>query len=263
MTEQLYICDKAKECGGEICTGLTPFTTMSAQWTVLHHYSPCKECNRGYTVKAIPVHEVGYSKGEFCPHDYHYSRYNAQVNSILCNNRCPRNQGRDEDRKVVYCSYPEKEKCMDKKYEVIKDFTKYDYVVAHSKMYKWDTFNESCSEFQKDMDRWINEVCVITVSCDNVPQGYSKNFYSHAVKFGFIREVEEEVFYKCGDRFKLLGDTYILAQVDRSKFALINLIDGNRKTDPVKVVSGTRITYNEFKQICGNNTPDQFTKIED
>lgn len=70
--------------------------------------------------------------------------------------------------------------------------------------------------------------------------------------------------YKIGTFFELIGgkmnsriyNTYILAQVEPSKVALISL-DGNRFNDPIEVNKVMNITQTEFDLICGNDTKSQ------
>jgi hypothetical protein len=70
--------------------------------------------------------------------------------------------------------------------------------------------------------------------------------------------------YKIGTFFELFGgqtknrtyNTYILAQVEASKVALISL-DGNRFNDPIEVNKVMNITQTEFDLICSNDTEGQ------
>lgn len=173
--------------------------------------------------------------------------------------------GKDRSRKVVYCTYEERE---DNKmqYEVIKDFTKEDYIVAHARMYGWKSFKESSAEFQTDMDKW--DCCSFDSTkgkiCDVQPHNiFSHNFWVHAVKFGFMKE--KEVFYKRGDKFILneKGEKYILAHVGMGKYALISLDDGNIKASSSHVENCCKITTAEFNKISGRHKAYDFTKIED
>ena len=80
--------------------------------------------------------------------------------------------------------------------------------------------------------------------------------------------------YKIGTFFELIGgqmnsriyNTYILAQVEASKVALISL-DGNRFNDPIEVNKVMNITQTEFDLICCNDTEGQedldFYKLND
>ena len=75
--------------------------------------------------------------------------------------------------------------------------------------------------------------------------------------------------YKIGTFFELIGgqmnsriyNTYILAQVEASKVALISL-DGNRFNDPIEVNNVMNITQTEFDLICSNELK-QYGPIED
>ena len=73
--------------------------------------------------------------------------------------------------------------------------------------------------------------------------------------------------YKIGTFFELIDgqmnifSTYILAQVETSKVALISL-DGNRFNDPIEVNNVMNITQTEFDLICSNELK-QYGPIED
>lgn len=66
--------------------------------------------------------------------------------------------------------------------------------------------------------------------------------------------------YSIGDRFSFYGDKYILSCVDVNEVNLINLQDGERWNDPVKVNEIRSITSTEFKQLTGDYN---FKKIEE
>lgn len=73
------------------------------------------------------------------------------------------------------------------------------------------------------------------------------------------RKLEKEFpllfqFYKPGQRFEIFlsGDgmnhVFILARVKQNSVALIDLVDGNRFSDPIDVVDSCQITHEEFKK---------------
>ena len=86
---------------------------------------------------------------------------------------------------------------------------------------------------------------------------WAPKFISH----GFIREVEPEVFYGTGDKFKnnYSGQKYILAMVGDEKVNLICLKDGYRWSGAVFIKNPEKITENEFKLLIGGG---DFTKID-
>jgi Lhr-like helicase len=59
-------------------------------------------------------------------------------------------------------------------------------------------------------------------------------------------------FYKRGQRFRIDGNTYILAQIDGNKISLINLTTGNRWADPFKTSDGLDIPYDELQKLIGS-----------
>lgn len=59
------------------------------------------------------------------------------------------------------------------------------------------------------------------------------------------------------------GDTYLLAQVDLGKVALIHTGEGNRYVKPVKLSKGSvvnDISPEDWTKVC-NNWPEKFTCI--
>ena len=62
--------------------------------------------------------------------------------------------------------------------------------------------------------------------------------------------------YSTGDRIKMQGGVYLLAQVDNSKVAAICLADdGNRWRNPLVVGDIHNLTGDELIQITGNPAP--------
>lgn len=94
-------------------------------------------------------------------------------------------------RGVKTLPHPKEEKKVEEKYNVVKEFTKYDYIVAHQKKYGWTSFKDSCSEFQEDMREWTQEYCIVQPG--DMPSGYSDDFYKHGAMFGFLEKVEPEI----------------------------------------------------------------------
>lgn len=76
--------------------------------------------------------------------------------------------------------------------------------------------------------------------------------------------------YEIGDRFTYTGthngelwtETYILAQVDAFKAALICLENGNRWQNPVSIEDPSKITEKEWKNISFCSEDESFTKVE-
>lgn len=71
---------------------------------------------------------------------------------------------------------------------------------------------------------------------------------------------EEPVTRRAGDRFKMMGEEYILATVGQDLVCLISLTDGNRFRPPVKVKDKRNITGSEWLEISG--TAYNFDKIK-
>ena len=77
-------------------------------------------------------------------------------------------------------------------YEVIKDFTKYDYIIAHQKHYGWDSFLKVSSTTKGDINEWGSAVFYEhSIFTENPGPNFSKEFYDNGVKFGFLREVSD------------------------------------------------------------------------
>jgi|GEM_PF-6706973 len=78
---------------------------------------------------------------------------------------------------------------------------------------------------------------------------------------GVLSEIFPEVFkegqlFKIGDIFSIesaqeLQEFYMLSQTEPYKVALVNLREGNRYKDPIKVKDVAHITLEELKQITG------------
>ncbi len=91
------------------------------------------------------------------------------------------------------------------------------------------------------------------------------------IEKGYIEEVEPEVFYKKGDRFKYLpkdgtgsmysGAEFIIAGINTNTLMLINLADGGRWTAETTVTDMTKITKAEFDRMCGTTGIGKFHKI--
>jgi hypothetical protein len=147
------------------------------------------------------------------------------------------------------------EEKMEKKYEAIKDFTKYDYIIAHQKKYTWTKFKDSSVEFQEDMDYWCNDSCLI-LNTKELPKGFSDNFYKHAVMFGFIKEVKEEVYYKKGDHFTKDGHEYLLYSYGFGSDGM-NLVDintGDKFDDSNFIIKNShKIPTSEFHAWAGKD----------
>ena len=84
----------------------------------------------------------------------------------------------------------------------------------------------------------------------------------------FPEVFEEGQFFKIGDIFSIesapeLQEFYILSQTEPYKVALINLREGNRYEDPIKVKDVAHITLEELKQITGiAGDPDDIPEEE-
>jgi hypothetical protein len=67
---------------------------------------------------------------------------------------------------------------------------------------------------------------------------------------------------KVGDKFKYTGFNwkYILARLSNNEVILININNGNRWSNAVKVVDSHKITESEWEKLTGGET---FTKISD
>lgn len=70
---------------------------------------------------------------------------------------------------------------------------------------------------------------------------------------------KEEKFYHIGQRLRGRNGEYLLTATEDEKVGLINLRDGFRYSDAVRVESCTKITEAEIKQICSTGI---FTLIE-
>jgi len=82
---------------------------------------------------------------------------------------------------------------------------------------------------------------------------------------GLFKQYQIGTFFELvnGQTKNLTYNTYILAQVEPSKVALISL-DGNRFNDPIEVKKVYSITQSEFDLICGNDELKKSTEnIED
>jgi hypothetical protein len=82
---------------------------------------------------------------------------------------------------------------------------------------------------------------------------------------GLFKQYQIGTFFELvnGQIKNLTYNTYILAQVEPSKVALISL-DGNRFNDPIEVKKVYSITQSEFDLICGNDELKKSTEnIED
>ena len=99
----------------------------------------------------------------------------------------------------------------------------------------------------------------------------SENFLNYALKHtcfrgflldgGYIEKVETWVSPKMGDRFKIIGNEYILISVGINELALINLETGSRLDEAVNVEDATNITKEEFQKICGSIPIDELERI--
>lgn len=90
---------------------------------------------------------------------------------------------------------------------------------------------------------------------------------------GVLSEIFPEVFkegqlFKIGDIFSIesapeLQEFYMLSQTEAYKVALVNLREGNRYEDPIKVKDVAHITLEELKQITGiAEDPDDILEEE-
>lgn len=80
--------------------------------------------------------------------------------------------------------------------------------------------------------------------------GWSPTCYI-AVKKSDASIVQET--YKCGQRFRLDSEIYILAQTEQKKVALISLSNGNRWTDPISVWNVNSISQSELQKMATNH----------
>lgn len=71
---------------------------------------------------------------------------------------------------------------------------------------------------------------------------------------------KKEPAYRCGDVFEYGDERYLLAQVGRKIVCLIEIDDGNRFVDGVRVNSASDITEEEFQKIAGDE-PESFRKV--
>lgn len=206
MEEQLYICERSKDCKGK---GNYP------------HCIPHEKCYDGdycYYIegrqKCIPVQEIKYDKNSeiSCPFNMpapHASHIVIAVGGAYCGRMADDNlytygpkyncrycAGINKNHQVIYCVHPKEEKVEEIKYKVVKPFTMPDYILAHQKKYNWTSFKDSCKELQQDMDVWINHgACDFEEGIFNVfiKPKFSDNFYKNGAIFGFIEMVEPEV----------------------------------------------------------------------
>jgi hypothetical protein len=65
-------------------------------------------------------------------------------------------------------------------------------------------------------------------------------------------KIEKQRRYKRGQRFKVDGKTYLLAQIDGNKVILINIETGNRWTDSLKVSDPLLIDHEELRELIGD-----------
>jgi hypothetical protein len=190
---------------------------------------------------------------------------NTSCNS--CNNKIPKSLEyiNNTNRLFInpnlnFCTYrnipvkaiPYKKEEKVEEYKVIKSFTKYDYIIQHQKKYGWTSFKDSCAEFQKDMEGWVNDKCIIDPKINNTPTMCSDNFYKHGVMFGFLEKVEPEVFYKVGDRFTndCMETEYILAKAElNNAVIMVNLSNGNLWSGSRKVSDWDKIPKSKFEEI--------------
>jgi len=146
---------------------------------------------------------------------------------------------------------------MEKQYKALKSFTKYDYVIAHQKYYKWSSYRDSCLEFQSDMNHleefkeWARD------GIYHINRELSDNFYIHAVKFGFMEKVVEE-YYRIGDTF-----THVDSSLPDNNVWKLNLYDndlvglnnenGLRWSKPLKTATINKIPASDFHRHFGKN----------
>jgi hypothetical protein len=74
---------------------------------------------------------------------------------------------------------------------------------------------------------------------------WSEKDYPHRI-------IEKQRRYKRGQRFKVDGRTYLLAQIDGNKVNLINIETGNRWTDSLKVSDPLLIDHEELRELIGD-----------
>jgi len=67
------------------------------------------------------------------------------------------------------------------------------------------------------------------------------------------KELLEPKIPAIGDKLRIGGRIYILAEVDRQKVALINLVTGCRWRNPVCVGDPYHMTPQEFKRVIGDS----------
>ena len=104
------------------------------------------------------------------------------------------------------------------KYETIKPFSPLDFILAYQKDCEKEKRGVHCLDFRTDL-KWFLSYCSGNpfefASGVHMSAYFEANpeFRKYLVKYGFVREVEPEVFYSIGDRFRrdYDGDEYILA----------------------------------------------------
>lgn len=86
---------------------------------------------------------------------------------------------------------------------------------------------------------------------------------------GYLKEKKEEIFYKVGDKFKIIkgsyiGDEYIIAGISENQAVLIateGILTGYRWANQVKINDYSNITKEEFEEMCGMSGSSYFRKI--
>jgi hypothetical protein len=219
------------------------------------------------------IEEIEYNNKpvELCPYGMRTpdGYTNITLDGYYCGNmgkedNCKYCYGNDKEKQVVYCTYKHfnPEVKMEEKYRVLKGFTKYDYIVAHQKMYGWGSFENSCEEFQEDIEKWNNgKGYEKHIKCS--PGGvFSKNFWIHAVKFGFMEKIEED-FYSIGNEFERgTGDEWKLNHMGNHEVALHDIrgyIWLGVVEPKLKVSNVFKILASDFHKHFGND----FKKIKE
>lgn len=149
------------------------------------------------------------------------------------------------------------------KYTVIHPFSPHDFFMSSYDEYG----DEKYEDFENDMEWLIYYVGKFYDSITEDTEDYlvrilwkyvstHKQFRNHLIKYGFIKEVQEEMFYKIGQRFRYKmggspfdGLLYHLNQCGKDKVCLNCLSSGEMWTFPITVKDVHKITQDEFKTI--------------
>ena len=100
---------------------------------------------------------------------------------------------------------------------------------------------------------------------EKVIKAYNEGCYNvkKVLENMFGKEIFQQEVYKAGQKFqhKRHGWRYILAQIDARYINFINLNDGNRYTDQIKVSNAYNISREELERLFSDCT-DSFSDFE-